>query len=160
MSFSEIVEHNPIVILFCGGELESQLKTRMHSSRMRTAHSLTVARSIWWGGLSNPPWMQTPSLNADPPGCRSTPRCRPTPFHADPFPGCRPPSALPSCEQNDWLTCMGTWPSQTSFAVGNYYRPQTKFAKVTFFLLPVDVDNRSSRTEARCEWDLINVNRL
>ena len=44
----------------------------MHSSRMRTARSLTVSRSIGGGGVSvqppgcRPPWMQTP--HADPLG--------------------------------------------------------------------------------------------
>ena len=53
----------------------------MHSSRMCTAHLLTISRSIpcILGGLPNPPWMQT-SLEADPPGGRPT--------EADP-PGCR-----------------------------------------------------------------------
>ena len=39
-------------------------KTRMHSSRMRTARLLTVSRSIQWGGSAHPPPprppMQTP----------------------------------------------------------------------------------------------------
>ena len=52
----------------------------MHSSRMRTARSLTVSHSIQWGVLPNPPWMQIPldvdPLHAEPPGCRS-PGCRP-----------------------------------------------------------------------------------
>ena len=55
-------------------------KTRMHSSRMRTAHLLTVSRSIPCvsGGGRVCPWMQTP-LDADPPG------------GIPPPPGCRPP---------------------------------------------------------------------
>ena len=52
---------------------------------MRTARSLTVSCGIRWGegGLPKPawmqtpldadsPWMQTPPLDADPPGCRQT----------------------------------------------------------------------------------------
>ena len=59
-------------------------KTRMHSSRMCTAHLLTVFRSIQLGGLLNPP------PGCRPPGCRPPPRCRPhlwmlTPLDADPL---------------------------------------------------------------------------
>ena len=53
--------------------------TRMHSSRMRTACLLTVSHSIRWGGLPNPPWMQTPL----------PPRCRPSTLPT----GCRPPQS-------------------------------------------------------------------
>ena len=44
------------------GKLEHSL-TRMHSSWMRTARSLTVSHSVrWWGGggSGQPPWIQTP----------------------------------------------------------------------------------------------------
>ena len=77
----------------------------MHSSRMRTAHSLTVSRSILGGGVCiqgglgrhppgcrPPPWMYTSwmritlLLDAEPP-----PRMQTSPpLDADPF-GCRPP---------------------------------------------------------------------
>ena len=43
--------------------------TRMHSSRMRTARSLTVSCSIQGRGGS----VQTPTLDADYPGCTPNP---------------------------------------------------------------------------------------
>ena len=52
---------------------KSLRKTRMHSSRIRTARLLTISRSIQWGGGRG-----LPSL----PGCR-TPLMQ-TPFDADP----------------------------------------------------------------------------
>ena len=114
--------------------------TRLHSSSMCTARSLTVSHSIRLGGLPNPPDPQ-----ADPPGCRpprqtpldadpprqthpwmETPLCRP------PSPGCRPPS--PGCKptqtdpppldadppanlpphrgQKEWHTLVKTLPSR------------------------------------------------
>ena len=47
-------------------------RTRMHSSMMCTARSLTISRSIrWGGGLPTPLGCRPPSLDADPlPGCR------------------------------------------------------------------------------------------
>ena len=73
----------------------------MHSSRIRTARSLTVSRSIRLGGVSTQP----------PPGCRHPLDADPSPWmqtpppHADPLdadlPGCRPPS--PPRGQNDKL---------------------------------------------------------
>ena len=46
-------------------------QTRMHSSRMHTAHSLTVSLGILRGVSAQPPWIQTPQmqspLDADPP---------------------------------------------------------------------------------------------
>ena len=55
-------------------------KARMHSSRMHTARSLTVSRSIQWGGGAAGGELPTPS------GCKP-PRCR-LPLDADP-PGSR-----------------------------------------------------------------------
>ena len=49
--------------------------TRIHSTRMRTAHSLTVSRSIRVsdrGGVCQTPWMQTP-LDADLPWMQTHP---------------------------------------------------------------------------------------
>ena len=48
-------------------------KTRLHSSRMRTARLLAVSHSIRWGGVCPTPWMQKPPPNTDPTGCRLPP---------------------------------------------------------------------------------------
>ena len=67
-------------------------KKRMHSSRMRTARSLTVSHSIQLRGLPNAPprcgipQMQTP-LDADPPD--ADPQMQTLPWMQTP-PGCRP----------------------------------------------------------------------
>ena len=47
-------------------------RTRMYSSRMLTACSLTISHNIWWGVCCQTPIeKQTPLLDADPPpGCR------------------------------------------------------------------------------------------
>ena len=99
--------------------------TRMHSSRMHTAPSLTVSRNIWGEVCAAP-------LDADPPGCRPpSPRCRP--------PGCRPPSRMKTTLDADplvmwpvmhtgkppplwteWQTGVKTLPSQTSFEGGKH----------------------------------------
>ena len=55
-----------------------RLRTRKHSSRMRTAHFSSSGA----GGSGQPPGGQPPPPEADLPGGRS-PGCRP--------PGCRPP---------------------------------------------------------------------
>ena len=55
------------------------------------------------------PCMQTPSMDADPPGCRSPP-----PLNADPFPPvCRPPSPwmkTPSLWSSDLWCMLGSQP--------------------------------------------------
>ena len=88
------------------------LRTRMHTSRMRTVRSLTVSRSIGGGLPNRSPQMQTPgwmhSPDADPPGCRppqmqtlldADPQCRPLRYRP---PGCRPPrmQSFPSIGQS------------------------------------------------------------
>ena len=109
----------------------------MHSSRIRTAHLLTVSRSIpcisGGGGFCPPP------LNAAPPRCRpptpdaelppqrqtprrqTTPGCR-SPLDAEPPPDADPPDhvtcdacweANPSCGQTN--SCKNIILSQTSF---------------------------------------------
>ena len=48
-----------------------QIGTRMHSSRMRTARSLSVSHSIRWGGWVLPSPLDTdPQMQTPPPGCR------------------------------------------------------------------------------------------
>ena len=84
-------------------------RTRMHSSRMCTAHSFTVSHSIRWGGsaqhsqMQTPPWMQPPLWCRPPsPECRPPPDVDPPdadPPDADP-PQCRPPQAEPPWMQN------------------------------------------------------------
>ena len=65
--------------------------TRMHFSRMRTARSLTVSRSMQWGRGVCPT-----SLNTDPPaGCR--------PPDVDPLPGCRTPPGDDRCLWKHYL---------------------------------------------------------
>ena len=59
----------------------------MHSSRLRTARSLTVSRSIGGGGGLGVFCPTHP--DADPPGCRPPSGCRPPPR-------CRPPSWMQS----------------------------------------------------------------
>ena len=123
------------------------VKRRMHSSRMHTAHFLTISSSIQGedlhlggGGLPNPPmdadplWMQTPSgcsrcrpLGCRPPRCRS-PRCRPP--DADPT-RCRPspqscdPLMMACWEVNPTVNrmthrCKNITLLQTLFAGGKY----------------------------------------
>ena len=80
--------------------------TRMHSSRMRTAHSLTVCRSICWGAYmarmppchACPPAMHGPPCHACPPPHHTCP-------HASPCHACCPPPRTPPppCGQTD--TC-------------------------------------------------------
>ena len=73
----------------------TSVKTRMHSSRMRTARLLTVSCIPGEGGSAQPTldadllWMQTP------PRCRS-PRCRPSS-------GCRPPGCRPPLDADPSL---------------------------------------------------------
>ena len=66
--------------LFKSYKQKGKKETRIHSSRMRTAHSLTISRSIRWEGVyptPNPPGCRTPLLDADPPpGCRPFPPLR------------------------------------------------------------------------------------
>ena len=56
----------------------------------------------------------------------------------------------PPCEQN--LTDRRVW--------GRDRRKLRLPAVIKIFFLPVNVDNHSSRTDARCERGLISVNRL
>ena len=87
----------------------------MHSSRLRTARSLTVSRSIGGGGGLGVFCPTHP--DADPPGCRPPSGCRPPPR-------CRPPSwmqsplpdADPPCGQTN--TCENITLPQTSFSGG------------------------------------------
>ena len=71
--------------------------TRIHSSKMRTAHLLTVPCSD--GESAQPPWMQTPldtdlSLDADHPWMQTPLDADPTWMQMSPLmqttPGCRP----------------------------------------------------------------------
>ena len=88
-------------------------KTRMHSSKMHTARSLTVSRSIREGLPNQPPtldadpllpWMQTPS------GCRPPSGCR-TPWSCDQWYmlWSQPPGP---CGQKEWHTLLKTLPSR------------------------------------------------
>ena len=97
------------------------MKTRMHSSRIRTARLLTVSRSIPWGegGLPNPPDAD-PLLDADPPPLLDA---DPHPFlDADP-PGhvtcntCWEVNPHPVNRMTD--RCKNITSPQTSFAGGN-----------------------------------------
>ena len=69
------------------------MKTRMHSSRMRSARSLTVSRSIWVGGACHacPAATHTP-LPCMPPATHA-------PHHACPPPHA-PPTMHPPCHAN------------------------------------------------------------
>ena len=73
--------------------IETFLRTRMHSSRMRTAHSLTVSRSICWGACMacTPPVMHAPPATHAPchaccPAMHTTPSPHMPPSHACPPP--------------------------------------------------------------------------
>ena len=79
----------------------------MHSSRMRTTHLLTISRSIQWGDLPNPPWMQTSS------GCR--PPWIQTPLDVGP-PGRRLPPPVDRMTE----ACENITLPQISFAGCNY----------------------------------------
>ena len=91
----------------------------MHSSRLRTARSLTVSRSIGGGRVGGvlpnpprcrPPWMQTPLW-------MQTPTQMQTPLlDAVPPPGCRPPGCGSPCGQTN--TCENITLPQTSFSGG------------------------------------------
>ena len=91
----------------------SAIQTRMHSSRMRTAHSLTVSCSIRWGGGSaQPPWMQTPWSQTP------LPRPTPTPPEAD-----RPVTRMTH-------RCKNIILSQTSFTSGNKYDHVSNYLQI------------------------------
>ena len=83
----------------------------MHSSRMRTAHSLTVFHSIHGGGVGclpntpggSPLWMQTP-LEANPPGHLTWDACW---------------EANPLWTEGMTHACENITLPQTSFAGGN-----------------------------------------
>ena len=62
--------------------------TRIHSSWMRTARSLTVSRSILAGGSADPLNADSPWIMQTPPGCRP-PQCRP--LNGDPLDEDTPP---------------------------------------------------------------------
>ena len=72
-----------------------QLQTRMHSSRMCTAHSLTVSHSIWLGGGACVPCMPPSAMHAPhhtcPPATHAPMPCMCT------APPCMPPTTNTPC---------------------------------------------------------------
>ena len=100
----------------------------MHSSRMRTARSLTVSHSICHA-------CQPPHHACPPPSCMP-------PHHACPRPSCMPP-----CGQNSWHTLMKILPCPNFVAGDNYHKNHCKT-----ICEPVRNEKSSSRIhEVRCQ---------
>ena len=93
--------------------------TRMHSSRMRTARSLTVSRSICWG-VCMPPAMHAPCHTHPLPCMPPTLPCTPPPLphtpHPPPHMPPNPPHAcpLPHCHACPQRTCPPPLPHTPS----------------------------------------------
>ena len=110
-----------------------QKETRMHFSRMRTAHSLTIYRSICWGEVCMSchacPLPHTPPLP-----------CIPTTMHA-PYHACLPPCMSPchACPHHHAhpLPCTLHPPCQACPPAMHTYPPHHACPPATHYPLPM-----------------------
>ena len=93
LTLNETLKHELLILSYQKQYCVITFKTRMHSSRMRTAHSLTVFHSI---RSAQPPWMQTPWM-------QTTLMQTPTAGYRSLPPGCRSPGAQPPWMQTPWM---------------------------------------------------------
>ena len=191
MSYSPFLEYSLIIFTIYIDVMKDKLmrsystKTRMHSSRMCTAHSLTVSHSIFHP--CPPPAMHAP-CHACPPAthvppamhtpCHTCPPCHACPHHAWPpamhtpflacplphMPPCHacPPAmhALPHCGQNSWHTLLKILPCP-NFVAGGKYSSDKSFTcwlwRISLNHFPRSANSNFSKSCGKCLQNLQNV---